>query len=204
MSTSVSPGQVWRLVQLSGQTRNPELSYNSAAIIHTFELTGKVAHVHIITYLYMFLYQMLLFFSFLSSTEGFLQLLRPHYSAVSKYLFLFLKRKDVQFQQLGIAAIAKLKNGLFFYFFVVVGFFHSSMKKRLLHPFNFFHMLPPIRSEHFSRISGDGSKRYPYIQASQNCRWVSCSIPFNLTPLNKVLCNKQLSKGVYEIKRMSL
>ncbi|XP_032403653.1 vacuolar protein 8-like [Xiphophorus hellerii] len=81
LSTSVSPEQVWRLVQLSGQTRNPELSYNSAAIIHTFELT-----------------------------EGFLQLLRPHYSAVSKYLFLFLKRKDVQFQQLGIAAIAKLKN----------------------------------------------------------------------------------------------
>ncbi|XP_043998476.1 vacuolar protein 8-like isoform X2 [Gambusia affinis] len=81
LSTSVSPEQVGRLVQLSGQTRNPELAYNSAAIIHMFELT-----------------------------EGFLQLLRPHYSAVSKYLFLFLKRKDVKFQQLGIAAMAKLKN----------------------------------------------------------------------------------------------
>ncbi|XP_008397329.1 vacuolar protein 8-like isoform X4 [Poecilia reticulata] len=81
LSTSVSPEQVWRLVQLSGQTRNPELSYNSAAIVHAFEPTAR-----------------------------FLQLLRPHYSTVAKYLLLFLKRKDVKFQQLGIAAVAKLKN----------------------------------------------------------------------------------------------
>ncbi|XP_014824448.1 PREDICTED: vacuolar protein 8-like [Poecilia mexicana] len=81
LSTSVSPEQVWRLVQLSGQTRNPELSYNSAAVVHAFE-----------------------------PTEGFLQLLRPHYTAVAKYLLLFLQRKDVKFQQLGIAAVDKLKN----------------------------------------------------------------------------------------------
>uniref|UniRef100_A0A3Q2CJ63 Vacuolar protein 8 n=1 Tax=Cyprinodon variegatus TaxID=28743 RepID=A0A3Q2CJ63_CYPVA len=42
--------------------------------------------------------------------NDFLQLLRPHYSAVSKYLLLFLKQKDVKFQQLGVATIAKLKQ----------------------------------------------------------------------------------------------
>ncbi|XP_017157930.1 vacuolar protein 8-like isoform X2 [Poecilia reticulata] len=106
LSTSVSPEQVWRLVQLSGQTRNPELSYNSAAIVHAFEPTGKVAHASISVRFYI----KCCFFSFLSSTARFLQLLRPHYSTVAKYLLLFLKRKDVKFQQLGIAAVAKLKN----------------------------------------------------------------------------------------------
>ncbi|XP_038155468.1 vacuolar protein 8-like [Cyprinodon tularosa] len=81
MSTSVMPQQVWKLVELSGQTRNTRLSYHSAAVLHMFELT-----------------------------DNFLQLLRPHYSAVSKYLLLFLKQKDVKFQQLGVATIAKLKQ----------------------------------------------------------------------------------------------
>uniref|UniRef100_A0A3P9PLN5 Vacuolar protein 8 n=1 Tax=Poecilia reticulata TaxID=8081 RepID=A0A3P9PLN5_POERE len=85
---------------------NPELSYNSAAIVHAFEPTGKVAHASISVRFYI----KCCFFSFLSSTARFLQLLRPHYSTVAKYLLLFLKRKDVKFQQLGIAAVAKLKN----------------------------------------------------------------------------------------------
>lgn len=42
-----------------------------------------------------------------------MRLLRPHYVTMSKYLLVFLKEKDVKFQQLGIAAIAKLKEGLF-------------------------------------------------------------------------------------------
>ncbi|MEQ2220417.1 hypothetical protein ILYODFUR_005263 [Ilyodon furcidens] len=81
LSSSVTPEQVWRLVELSGQMRNSQLSYNSAAIIHMFKLT-----------------------------EDFLPLLRPHYGAVSKYLLLFLKTRDVKFQQLGISTIVKLKN----------------------------------------------------------------------------------------------
>lgn len=81
LSTLVTPEQVWRLVELSGQTRNSQLSYSSAAVIYMFELT-----------------------------EDFLQLLRPHYSAVTKYLLLLLKRKDVKSQQLGVATIVKLKN----------------------------------------------------------------------------------------------
>ncbi|KAM4723432.1 LOW QUALITY PROTEIN: uncharacterized protein FYW61_014188 [Anableps anableps] len=81
MSTSVTPEQVWRLVELSGQTKNSQLSYNSAAIMHMFELT-----------------------------EDFLLFRSPHYSAVCKYLLLFLKRNDDKFQLLGIATIVKLKN----------------------------------------------------------------------------------------------
>uniref|UniRef100_A0A3Q2NP66 Vacuolar protein 8 n=1 Tax=Fundulus heteroclitus TaxID=8078 RepID=A0A3Q2NP66_FUNHE len=81
LSGSLTPEQVWRLVELSGQTRSSQLSYSSAAVIHMFGLTGDSLH-----------------------------LLRPHYGAVSKYLLLFLRRKEVKFQQLGIATMVKLRN----------------------------------------------------------------------------------------------
>lgn len=42
-----------------------------------------------------------------------IQLLRPHYTAVSEYLLLFLKKQDVNFQQLGIVTILNLKKGLY-------------------------------------------------------------------------------------------
>lgn len=45
LSTSVMPQQVWKLVELSGQTRNTQLSYHSAAVLHMFEVTGKVVYM---------------------------------------------------------------------------------------------------------------------------------------------------------------
>ncbi|KAM6912222.1 uncharacterized protein FYW49_010730 [Xenentodon cancila] len=84
-STTVTPEQISRLVKLSEQTRNPELSYNSAALICKFEMTEEI-----------------------------IQSLRPHYSTVCKYLLLFLKKRDVKFQQLGIATVVTLnKDGDF-------------------------------------------------------------------------------------------
>lgn len=47
--------------------------------------------------------------------EEIFALLRPHYSTVSQYLLVFLQKKDVKFQQLGIVTIFNLKKGLFIY-----------------------------------------------------------------------------------------
>uniref|UniRef100_A0A3Q0SDH1 Vacuolar protein 8 n=1 Tax=Amphilophus citrinellus TaxID=61819 RepID=A0A3Q0SDH1_AMPCI len=44
-------------------------------------------------------------------TEEVIRLLKPHYTAMSKYLLRFLKQ-DVKFQQLGIATILNLQKGL--------------------------------------------------------------------------------------------
>lgn len=118
LSTLVTPEQVWRLVELSGQMRNSQLSYSSAAVIHMFELTGKVAYTSTPAALWFFFFFFTLFyfkcnFLFFLSYTDFLQLLRPHHGAVSKYLLLLLKRKDVKSQQLAVATIVKLKNGLY-------------------------------------------------------------------------------------------
>ncbi|XP_072221776.1 uncharacterized protein [Leuresthes tenuis] len=81
LSATVTPEQVSRLVKLAEQMGSSQLAYNCAAIISKFEMA-----------------------------EEFVQLLRPHYITMSKYLLLFLKNEDVKFQQFGIDAIVKLKG----------------------------------------------------------------------------------------------
>ncbi|GLD47816.1 vacuolar protein 8-like protein [Lates japonicus] len=46
----------------------------------------------------------------LDEVEEIISLLRPHYIAMSEYLLVFLKKKDVKFQHLGIIAIFNLKK----------------------------------------------------------------------------------------------
>ncbi|KAG8013181.1 Vacuolar protein 8 [Nibea albiflora] len=81
LSLTITSEQVSRLVKLSGQIQNPQLSYNSVAIICKLEMTEETT-----------------------------QLLRPHYVAMMNYLLVFLKNKDVKFQQLGIVTIFSLKK----------------------------------------------------------------------------------------------
>ncbi|XP_044230260.1 vacuolar protein 8-like [Thunnus albacares] len=81
LSETVTSEQVSRLVKLSAQTHNLQLSYNCAAIISKLEMTGEIT-----------------------------QLLRPHYITMSEYLLVFLKNKDVKFQHLGIVTIFNLKK----------------------------------------------------------------------------------------------
>lgn len=45
--------------------------------------------------------------------EETVQLLRPHYIAMSEFLLAFLQKKDVKFQQLVIVTIFNLKKGLY-------------------------------------------------------------------------------------------
>nr|XP_046268781.1 vacuolar protein 8-like [Scatophagus argus] len=80
-SLRMTSEQVTRLVKLSGQMQNLQLSYNSAAIISKVEMTGEM-----------------------------IQLLRPHYINMLDYLLAFLREKDVKFQQLGIVTIFNLKK----------------------------------------------------------------------------------------------
>lgn len=42
LSVTITSEQVSRLVTLSGQIQNPQLSYNSVAIISNLEMTGNV------------------------------------------------------------------------------------------------------------------------------------------------------------------
>ncbi|KAM7403457.1 hypothetical protein PAMA_004084 [Pampus argenteus] len=81
LSEAATSEQVSGLVKLSGQTQNPQLSYNCAAIISKLEMTGEL-----------------------------IELLRPHYVTMSEYLEVFLKNKDVKFQHLGIVTIFNLKK----------------------------------------------------------------------------------------------
>ncbi|KAK2892063.1 uncharacterized protein [Channa argus] len=81
LSATLTSEQVSRLVTLSGKRSNSQLSYNCAAIISKLEIS-----------------------------EGMLQLLRPHYIAMSEYLLVFLQKKDVGFQQLVITTIFSLKK----------------------------------------------------------------------------------------------
>ncbi|XP_026195218.1 vacuolar protein 8-like [Anabas testudineus] len=78
---TVTSEHVSRLVKLSGQIRNAQLSYNCAAIISTLEMS-----------------------------EEMVELLRPHYMSMSEYLLAFLQKKDVKFQQLVIITILNLKK----------------------------------------------------------------------------------------------
>ncbi|XP_070698356.1 uncharacterized protein [Pempheris klunzingeri] len=81
LSAIITSEQVSRLVKLSGQIQNPQLSYHSAAIISKLEMTGEM-----------------------------IQLLRPHYITMLEYLLVFLRKKDVKLQQLGIVTIFNLKK----------------------------------------------------------------------------------------------
>ncbi|XP_035466374.1 vacuolar protein 8-like isoform X2 [Scophthalmus maximus] len=81
LSATITAEQVLGLVKLSGQTHKPLLSYNCAAITSKLEMTEEI-----------------------------FALLRPHYSTVSQYLLVFLQKKDVKFQQLGIVTIFNLKK----------------------------------------------------------------------------------------------
>ncbi|XP_054470267.1 uncharacterized protein LOC129103706 [Anoplopoma fimbria] len=81
LSVTITSEQVSRLVKLSGQIQNPQLSYNSAAIISQLEMTEEI-----------------------------IQLLRSHYILMLEYLLVFLKKKDVKLQQLGIITVFNLKK----------------------------------------------------------------------------------------------
>ncbi|XP_033977942.1 vacuolar protein 8-like, partial [Trematomus bernacchii] len=61
LSVMITSEHVSRLVKLSGQTQNPQLSYNSAAVISRLEMTGETV-----------------------------QLLKPHYVTMLEYLSVFL------------------------------------------------------------------------------------------------------------------
>ncbi|XP_034072064.1 vacuolar protein 8-like [Gymnodraco acuticeps] len=81
LSVMITSEHVSRLVKLSGRSQNPQLSYNSAAVISRLEMTGET-----------------------------LQLLKPHYVAMLEYLSVFLQNKDLKFQQLGLVTISNLKT----------------------------------------------------------------------------------------------
>ncbi|KAI4799194.1 hypothetical protein KUCAC02_017865 [Chaenocephalus aceratus] len=81
LSVMITSEHVSRLVKLSGRSQNPQLSYNSAAVISRLEVTGETV-----------------------------QLLKPHYVAMLEYLSVFLKNKDLKFQQLGLVTISNLKT----------------------------------------------------------------------------------------------
>ncbi|KAM4625070.1 uncharacterized protein ACJ7VT_003550 isoform 2-T2 [Polymixia lowei] len=99
LSTIITSEQVSGLVKLSGQNGNLQLSHNSAAIISKLTMNGEV-----------------------------IQLLRPHYPAVSEYLLIFLKNQEVKFQQLGITTLCHLmKDGEFLTLFA-----GSEMETQLL------------------------------------------------------------------------
>ncbi|XP_039992910.1 ankyrin and armadillo repeat-containing protein [Xiphias gladius] len=81
LSATITAEVVSGLVKLSGQIQNPLLSYNCAAIMSKLEMTEEI-----------------------------IRLLRPHYVTMSDYLLVFLKKKDVKFQQLSIVTIFNLKK----------------------------------------------------------------------------------------------
>ncbi|XP_034076512.1 vacuolar protein 8-like [Gymnodraco acuticeps] len=81
LSVMITSEHVSRLVKLSGRSQNPQLSYNSAAVISRLEMTGET-----------------------------LQLLKPHYVAMLEYLSVLLQNKDLKFQQLGLVTISNLKT----------------------------------------------------------------------------------------------
>nr|XP_020463709.1 vacuolar protein 8-like [Monopterus albus] len=81
LSATITSDQVSALVKLSGQIRNPQLSYNCAAIISKLEMSEEMIH-----------------------------LLRPHYMTISEILLVFLQKKDVKFQQLCIVIVFNLKK----------------------------------------------------------------------------------------------
>ncbi|KAI4793295.1 hypothetical protein KUCAC02_032819 [Chaenocephalus aceratus] len=81
LSVMITSEHVSRLVKLSGRSQNPQLSYNGAAVISRLEVTGETV-----------------------------QLLKPHYVAMLEYLSVFLKNKDLKFQQLGLVTISNLQT----------------------------------------------------------------------------------------------
>ncbi|XP_040056199.2 uncharacterized protein LOC120833278 [Gasterosteus aculeatus] len=81
LSVTITSEQVSRLVRLSRQMQNPQLSYNSAAIISTLKITDEMV-----------------------------LLLRPHYITMLEYLLVFLKKKDVKLQHLCIVTVLNLKK----------------------------------------------------------------------------------------------
>lgn len=52
------------------------------------------------------------------------QLLRPHYTNMLEYLLVFLKKKDVKFQQLGMVTIFNLKKGLYLLYTYIFSLFN--------------------------------------------------------------------------------
>lgn len=81
LSVVVTSEHVAKLVKLSVQMRDLELSYNCAAILSKLEITEKIIH-----------------------------LLKPHYTDISKCLLVFLQETDEKYQQIGINMITKFKK----------------------------------------------------------------------------------------------
>ncbi len=100
--------------------QNPQLSYNSAAIISKLEMTGNVMCKYYLliksmkqSVWFYIIYCYILYIFILHTLGDVVQLLRPHYITMLEYLLVFLKRKDVKFQQLGMVTIFNLKKGLY-------------------------------------------------------------------------------------------
>lgn len=108
MSAEITSDQVSRLVELSGQAQNPQLSYNSVAIISKLEMTGSVARSHKLDF-----YNASLMSSCSPTLcpEENIPLLKPHHSTMLDRLMLFLREEDVKFKHLAMAAIVNLKKG---------------------------------------------------------------------------------------------
>ncbi|TNN44022.1 Vacuolar protein 8 [Liparis tanakae] len=81
LSATITSEQVSRLVKMSGQTLNPQLSHDSASIIGSLEMT-----------------------------EDTVRFLRPHYVTVLDFLSAFLKSKDVEWQQLAVVTVSNLEK----------------------------------------------------------------------------------------------
>lgn len=103
--------------------QNPQLSYNSAAIISTLKITGNVmwySFVQIEKHQIISLALSDEILSLLSvcfhaiHPDEMVLLLRPHYITMLEYLLVFLKKKDVKLQHLCIVTVLNLKKGLHF------------------------------------------------------------------------------------------
>eukprot|EP00063_Salmo_salar_P092055 XP_014066890.1 PREDICTED: vacuolar protein 8-like isoform X2 [Salmo salar] len=81
LATNITPEHVSSLVKFSAQMDNLELSYRSASIISKLKMNEHV-----------------------------IQLLTPHYAAISEYLLMYLKNQEVRFQQLSIVTLCNLKK----------------------------------------------------------------------------------------------
>lgn len=115
----ITAEQVSGLVKLSGQIQNPLLSYNCAAIVSKLEMSGNIISVQykMSNSLLSVVYYICIISCFSAPVplEEVIELLRPHHTTMLEYLLVFLKKRDVKFQQLCIVTISNLKKGLYLY-----------------------------------------------------------------------------------------
>lgn len=108
VSTEITSDQVSRLVELSGRTQHPQLSYNSVAVISKLEMTGSLSWRDKSCFLNPNLTSICC--PTLHPEEN-IQLLRPHHRNMMEHLMMFLREEDVKFKHLAMVAISNLKKG---------------------------------------------------------------------------------------------